>query len=315
MAAMLAPARSRGRADVCPGRCCETAGVGQYGLLVPELPELEALAAGLTAATSGRMVVGAVVWQAATLKTAAPGLDSLVGERVVRIWRRGKFLGIDIGQLTLLVHLMQSGRLALAPTVAKRPGRAAALAIDLDGGQSLRLREAATEHRMNAHLFTQEGLAAYPPLRDLGPEPLGLSPAIWGEQLARPPARLHTAIREGRRVAGIGRAYANDIIWAARLSPFARTDRLDDDALGRLAKATDTILGQALLRARETITTDLPTREKRLTTVHGHAGEPCLRCGTSLARVSYVSYEIVYCPDCQTGGRRYADRRMSRLIR
>ena len=175
---------------------------------MPELPELEALAEGLTAATSGQMVVGTVVWQAATLKTAAPALDSLAGKRVNQIWRRGKFLVIDIGELTLLVHLMQSGRLALAPTTAKRPGRAAALAIDLDGGQSLRLREAATEHRMNAHLFTQDGLAAYPPLRDLGPEPLGLSPAIWGQQMARPLARLHTAIREGRRVAGIGRAYA-----------------------------------------------------------------------------------------------------------
>jgi formamidopyrimidine-DNA glycosylase len=104
-------------------------------------------------------------------------------------------------------------------------------------------------------------------------------------------------------------------MWAARLSPYARTDRLDDDALARLASAADTVLGQALDRARERITTGLPDREQRVTAVHAHAGEPCLRCGRALERVSFEGYELVYCPDCQTGGRVLADRRTSRFLR
>jgi formamidopyrimidine-DNA glycosylase len=123
------------------------------------------------------------------------------------------------------------------------------------------------------------------------------------------------ALRDGARVAGIGRAYASEIMWAARLSPFARADRLGPEALERLARAADTVLEGALERARARITVDLPTREERVTAVHGHAGEPCLRCATALERVSFTGYELVYCPRCQTGGRILADRRASRFLR
>jgi formamidopyrimidine-DNA glycosylase len=126
---------------------------------------------------------------------------------------------------------------------------------------------------------------------------------------------LQTALRQGRRVAGVGRCYASELMWAARLPPLARTDRLDDEAWARLARATEAVLGGALARARETITTDLPDDQRRVTAVHGHHGEPCLRCGRRLERVGFSEYELVYCPDCQTGGRVYADRRMSRLLR
>jgi formamidopyrimidine-DNA glycosylase len=104
-------------------------------------------------------------------------------------------------------------------------------------------------------------------------------------------------------------------MWAARLAPFARADRLGDEEILGLATAADAVLGQAVARARERITTRLPDREDRLTAVHRHAGEPCLRCGTRLERVSFTGYELVYCPRCQTGGRVYADRRMSRFLR
>ena len=140
------------------------------------------------------------------------------------------------------------------------------------------------------------------------------APEGWREALSGDGAVLHTALRDGRRVAGIGRAYASDIMWAAKLAPFARAASLDDDEVARLARASDTVLQQALERARERITTDLPNREQRVTAVHGHYGEPCLRCGTRLERVSFVEYELVYCPPCQTGGRVYRDRRMSRLL-
>jgi formamidopyrimidine-DNA glycosylase len=209
---------------------------------------------------------------------------------------------------------MQSGRIALAEA-STRPGRAVALGIAFAGGQELRIREAATHHRASAHLLTPEGLAAHRPLLALGPEPIGLAPEGWRAALALPPAQLQTALRDGRRVAGVGRCYATEIMWAARLAPLGRTDRLDDDAWARLARSADAVLGQALERARREITTALPNAERRITMAHGHAGEPCPRCAGRLERVSFSEYELVYCTACQTGGRRYADRRMSRLLR
>lgn len=282
---------------------------------MPELPELQALAVGLSTACVGRTITGATAWQPATLKTAVPPLDALARRTVTGVWRRGKLIGVAAGDLTLVIHLMQGGRLGLTGRTAKRPGRTVAMSIAFEGGEELRLREAATEHRASVHLLDGAALTAHPPLARLGPEPLGLPGATWRERLAAPPARLHTALRDGRRVAGIGRAYASDIMWAARLAPFARTDRLTDEDCTRLAAATDTVLGQALERACERITTNLPDREARVTLVHRHYGEPCVRCGRTLARVSFEGYELVYCPDCQNGGRVLADRRLSRLLR
>jgi len=282
---------------------------------VPELPELEALAEGLTAATEGREIAAVRAWQPAVLKTADPPLEALEGRRLDGVWRRGKLLGIDAGELVLLVHLMQGGRLGLAPAADRRPARTTALALRLDGGEELRLREAATEHRASAHLLRAGDVASHPQLAALGPEPIGLPPAEWRERLAERPARLHSALRDGRRVAGIGRAYTSDIMWAGRLAPFARTDRMTDEEYERLAAAADLVLTQALERARGAITTNLPDRERRVTAVHGHHGEPCLRCGRRLERVSFEGYDLVYCPDCQTGGRLYADRRTSRFLR
>jgi formamidopyrimidine-DNA glycosylase len=122
-------------------------------------------------------------------------------------------------------------------------------------------------------------------------------------------------LRRGRRVAGIGRCYASEIMWAARLAPFARTDRLAAEEWTRLADSADTVLNRALERSRARITLALPQKEDRLTAVHQHYGDPCLRCGDDLHRVSFSSWEMVYCARCQTGGKVYADRRMSRLLR
>jgi formamidopyrimidine-DNA glycosylase len=282
---------------------------------VPELPELQALAEGLTRALAGTAIEGARALAPATLKTAEPPLEALAGRRVEGVWRRGKILGVAAeGDLTLVVHLMQAGRLGLVPAGARRPGRTAALDIDVGRGRVLRLRELSTHRRASAHLLDAEGLADHRPLARLGPEPIGLDAEGWRRALSGDGAVLHTALRDGRRVAGIGRAYAAEIMWAARLAPFARAGSLDDEQVARLARAADAVLTQALERARERIDTDLPNREHRVTAVHGHHGEPCLRCGTRLERVSFSEYELVYCPACQTGGRVYRDRRLSRLL-
>lgn len=281
---------------------------------MPELPELQALAEGLTGALSGRTIQGVRVNHPATLKTAVPPLEDLTGREIRRVWRRGKLLGVEAaGDLTLVVHLMQAGRLGLAAAPRGRPGRQAAIDLDVGEGQVLRLRELSTTRRASAHLLDPAGLAEHRPLTRLGPEPIGLPVEEWRRAMG-PGAVLHTALRDGRRVAGIGRAYASDIMWAARLAPFARTATLGDEDLARLAPAADAVLGQALARARERITTDLPNREARVTAVHGHVGEPCLRCGTTLEHVAFEEYDLVYCPTCQTEGRVYRDRRMSRFL-
>lgn len=284
---------------------------------MPELPELQALAEGLTAALAGRLVEAVHVRHPAVLRTADPPPHALAGRPVAGVRRRGKVLIVDTGGEGpgLVLHLMQGGRLGLvAGPGGPRPPRGTLLDLEVAGAGTLRLREYGTSRRASAHILTPAAQAAHPPLARLGPEPLGLGAAGWRAAFATPPrAVLHSALRDGRRVAGIGRAYAADIMWAARLAPFAPAAGLDDEALARLARAADTVLGQALDRARERITTALPAREERLTMVHGHFGDPCLRCTTPLARVSFAEYELVYCPACQTGGRRYRDRRLSRL--
>ena len=283
---------------------------------MPELPELQALAEGLDEALRGRRIEAVRIHHPATIRAADPPLESLAGRQIEGVWRRGKILGIAAGgDLTLVIHLMQAGRLGIAPRPeGTRSPRTAALDLDVGRGEVLRLRELSTRRRASAHLLDAAGLAAHRPLARLGPEPIGLGPEGWREALSGDGAVLHTALRDGRRVAGIGRAYASDIMWAARLAPFARAGSLDDAEIGRLARAADTVLQQALDRARERITIDLPNKEGRVTAVHGHHGEPCLRCGTRLERVSFAEYELVYCPACQTGGRVYRDRRMSRLL-
>ena len=194
---------------------------------MPELPELQALAEGLDGALRGRRIEGVRIHHPATIRSADPPLEALAGRAVDGVWRRGKIIGLAAeGDLTLVVHLMQAGRLGLAPRPeGARSPRTAALDLDVGEGQVLRLRELSTHRRASAHLLDAAGLAAHRPLARLGPEPIGLAPEGWREALSGDGAVLHTALRDGRRVAGIGRAYASDIMWAAKLAPFARAGR------------------------------------------------------------------------------------------
>jgi formamidopyrimidine-DNA glycosylase len=282
---------------------------------MPELPELQALAEGLTAALADRDVEAVHVWLPSVVKSAGPEPSDLVGQRLLGVQRRGKLLVVHAARTDLVIHLMQAGRLGLYPAKPRtRPVRRLLLTVD-SGGEELRLRELSTEHRASVWVVPSGELDSLRVVAALGPEPVGLSAGEWRAVLGPPSARLHTALRDGRRVAGIGRCYASEIMWAARLAPFAAADRLTEDEIERLARAADTVLTQATNRARERISTRLPDREERITAVHRHAGEPCLRCATRLERVSFSGYELVYCPTCQTGGRTYADRRTSRFLR
>jgi formamidopyrimidine-DNA glycosylase len=282
---------------------------------VPELPELQALAEGLSAELAGREITQARVWLPSALKSVVPDPSALVGDRVAEVTRRGKLILIRAERHGVVIHLMQAGRLGLyPPTAGAKAPRRLLFTLGL-GDEELRLRELSTEHRASVFVVPRDLLGAHPAIGALGPEPEGLSDDGWRDAMGGPSTRLHSALRDGRRVAGIGRCYASEIMWAARLAPFASANRLTDDEITRLRTAADAVLNQALERARQRISTRLPDREQRVTAVHRHAGEPCLRCAAALQRVSFAGYELVYCPPCQTGGRVYADRRTSRFLR
>jgi len=244
----------------------------------------------------------------ATLKTFDPPLDALQGRRFRGVERRGKRLlfPTDYGELVLLVHLMTAGRLKFLRAGEKGP-KTPAFALEFEGGSKLVLTENARKKRAGVWLLTPE--AAEAELAHLGPEALGLGPERLGELVHGESRRLHALLRNQQLIAGIGRAWANEILHAAKLSPYALSSDLDDEEVERLAAAMDSELDRGL-ELRETGASDEKTYR-----VHRRLGEPCHVCGTPIAQVDFEEHTIFYCPACQTGGRVLKDRRLSRLLR
>ncbi len=275
---------------------------------MPELPEMEAWRRQLADPVSAFPVAKAGPAHIATLKTFDPPLRALEGRRFRGAERRGKrlLLPTEDGELVLLVHLMTAGRLkSLAPGEAgpKQP----AFQLEFEGGSKLVLTEAGKKKRAGVWLLTPE--AAQEELAHLGPEALGLGAERLGEILRSDSRRLHAFLRDQRLVAGIGRAWANEILHAAKLSPYALSTDLDDAEVARLTDAIDAELARGL-ELRERGASDAQTYR-----VHNRLGQPCHVCGTPLAQVDFEEHTIYYCPDCQTGGRVLKDRRLSRLLR
>jgi formamidopyrimidine-DNA glycosylase len=244
----------------------------------------------------------------ATLKTFDPPLDALEGRRFRGAERRGKRLlfPTDDGELVLLVHLMTAGRLKSLQAGEKGP-KTPAFALGFQGGSKLVLTENARKKRAGVWLLTPE--AAEAELAHLGPEALGLGAERLGEIVHGESRRLHALLRNQHLIAGIGRAWANEILHTAKLSPYALSSDLDDEEVERLAAAIDSELGRGL-ELREAGASDEKTYR-----VHRRLGEPCHVCGTPLAQVDFEEHTIYYCPTCQTGGRVLKDRRLSRLLR
>jgi formamidopyrimidine-DNA glycosylase len=219
------------------------------------------------------------------------------------------------GDLTLAVHLMTMGRIGwYAPETAKRP-KTPVLEVHFDGGGALLATEGGTRKSMRVGLYDAAGLENL--LGHLGPEPLddAFDFAAFEAVLDHAPRQLNALLRDGRAIAGIGRAFADEILHAARLSPFAISDRLDPDARERLYDAIRAVLGAAVLACAKQGTRLPAKNDARPLQIHGHDGDPCPRCGTTLRFVDFESNRIVYCPPCQTAGRELADRRMSKLLR
>jgi formamidopyrimidine-DNA glycosylase len=244
----------------------------------------------------------------ATLKTFDPPLSTLEGRRLAGAERRAKRLlfPTDDGRLVVLVHLMTAGRLKYLQFGDKGP-KTPAFQLVFEGGSRLVLTEAGAKKRAGVWLVTPE--EAEQELAHLGPEALGLGAGRLGEICADESRRLHSMLRDQRVIAGIGRAWANEILHHAQLSPYELTRDITPEQVERLAEAIDTELTRGLeLRERG-------ANDKKTYRVHNHLGEPCYVCGTPIARVDFEEHTIYYCPECQTGGRVLKDRRMSRLLR
>jgi formamidopyrimidine-DNA glycosylase len=244
----------------------------------------------------------------ATLKTFDPPLSALEGRRFTGAERRAKRLlfPTEDGELVLLVHLMSAGRIRYLLAGEKGP-KTAAFRLSFQGGGELVLTEGGPKKRAGVWLLTPEAAAAE--LEHLGPEALGLGEERLGEILASEPRRLHSLLRDQRLIAGIGRAWANEILHTAKLSPFATAQGLSPGQVSQLADAIDSELERGLeLRERG-------AKDAKVYRVHNKLGDPCDVCGSPIARVDFEEHTIYYCPQCQTGGRLLKDRRLSRLLR
>jgi formamidopyrimidine-DNA glycosylase len=275
---------------------------------MPELPEVEALRRALDEPVRVAPVERAGPAHVATLKTFDPPLAALEGRRLAGARRRGKHLLFPTGdsELVLHVHLMSAGRLAYAPAGGKSPKTPAFRLTFADGG-SLVLTEPGTKKRARVGVYRPEVIEAE--LAHLGPDALGLGLERLAGILAAEPRRLHPLLRDQRALAGIGRAWSNEILQVARLSPYALSTELDAEEIERLAAAIDGELSRGLeLRER-----GLPNG--RIYRIHDRLGAPCPDCGTPIARIDFEEHTIYYCPACQTGGRVLKDRRLSRLLR
>jgi formamidopyrimidine-DNA glycosylase len=285
---------------------------------VPELPEMEIVARRLGAALPGQAIESIVTPGLNVLKTFDPPLSALGGAAIADVRRRGKLLLLEAtterhGPLTLLMHLMAAGRLQLQPKRGSLRDRTSRVLIRLPDDHELRLREFGTKQAAWVKLLTLDGLEAEDSLRTLGPEAWPDPPELG--QLLASPRPLHSLLRDQQVIAGIGRTWVDEILHAAKLSPFKRGDDLSEREVRALRDGMVAELGRVLDVYEAKVALPLPEKFPKPTRVHAHQGEPCPRCETVLEAVFYEDYVMTYCPHCQTEDRILKDRRLSRILK
>jgi formamidopyrimidine-DNA glycosylase len=285
---------------------------------VPELPEVEITVRRLGASLAGAEVESALAPGMVAMKSIDPPLSALTGCTIDRIWRVGKMPVVEFDRgddpLALLVHLMSAGRLQAFDKRASLRDRTARVLIRLADGRELRLREFGTKQRAWAKLLRAGELDGDEMVVTLGPEAW---PAPSLEELVLridQPRHLHPMLRDQRVVAGIGRSWVDEVLWEAALSPFKQGSELDHEEVERLHAALH-VLGDAIERYEQVIGGQVPDKLPMPLQVHRRQGEPCPRCGATLAAVHFAEHVTTYCPEEQTEGRVLKDRRLSRLLK
>ncbi len=288
---------------------------------MPELPEVEALALDLRGRLRDRAITTVHVAAFSALKTFDPPLQALEGTLVDDVTRHGKFLDIDASGLHLVIHLARAGWIRWRDEVPTLPPRAGsksglALRVVLDDGSGLDVTEAGTK----------KGLAAYvvrrpedvPGIASLGPDPLNDDFTV--DVLRRilsdaGRAQVKGVLRHQGTIAGIGNAYSDEVLHAARMSPFKPASTMTEEESQTLFDAIRDVIGDAVDRSRGLAASELKGEKKSHLAVHGQTGKPCPVCGDTVREVSFADSSLQYCPTCQTGGKPLADRRMSRLLK
>jgi formamidopyrimidine-DNA glycosylase len=286
---------------------------------MPELPEVEALKGFLAERLVGRRVVRVLPVAVSVLKTYDPPVSALEGREVTAVRRFGKFLDIGTDGPHLVTHLARAGRLHWKDTLPDgppRPGKGPlALRVALETGEGFDLTEAGTRKRLAVYVV--EDPERIPGVARLGPDPLAddfdekrFAGLLQGER-----RRLKGALRDQSLIAGVGNAYSDEILHAARMSPFKIASSLTPEETGRLYEALRGTLAEAVERSHGPAAGRLKPEKKSGLRVHGRTGEPCPVCGDTVREVSFSDSSLQYCPTCQTGGKPLADRRMSRLLK
>ena len=286
---------------------------------MPELPEVQALVDFLRERTDGLAVAGVELGSISVLKTYDPPPQALAGLVVSGVQRHGKFIDLDLDGLHLVFHLARAGWLRWSDqltTTPVRPGKSPiALRVRLSDGSGFDLTEAGTQKRLAAYIVDDP--QKVPGIASLGPDPLadGFTEADFAAHLDGRRTQVKGLLKDQGFIAGVGNAYSDEVLHAARLSPFALAATLDEEEVARLYAALRDVLEHAVAAASGKPAKDLKDAKRAGMRVHGRTGQACPVCGDVVREVSFADSSLQYCATCQTGGKPLADRRLSRLLK
>lgn len=287
---------------------------------MPELPEVEALKEFLTDHLVGKEIVRVLAVAISVLKTYDPPLTAVEGHEVTAVRRHGKFLDLETADgPRLITHLARAGWLHWKdrlPDGPPKPGKGPlALRVALETGEGFDLTEAGTQKRLAVYVVQDP--QQVPGIARLGPDPLAddFDEARLAALLTDERRQIKGALRDQSLIAGVGNAYSDEILHAAKMSPFKLAAKLTPEETATLYQALRTTLTEAVDRSRGLAAGRLKAEKKSGLRVHGRTGEPCPVCGDTIREVSFSDSSLQYCPTCQTGGKPLADRRLSRLLK
>ena len=288
---------------------------------VPELPEVESLAVFLRERATGAEIDWAASTAISVLKTYQPDLGALSGQKVTGTARYGKFLDVISGPepLHLVMHLARAGWLRWKddlPEQRPKPGKSPlGFRLRFTGGTGFDLTEAGTKKRLAVYLVTDP--QQVPGVASLGPDPLAddFTVDVLAGLLKDRRTQIKSVLRDQKIIAGVGNAYSDEVLHAAKMSPFKLASSLTPDEVAALYAAMTESLREAVKRSAGLAAADLKAEKKSGLRVHGRTGQPCPVCGDAVREVSFADSSLQYCPTCQTGGKPLADRRLSRLLK